>query len=199
VRFLSSMWFSRLLVPGANPLRRTALKFVRNRWASNSSNSRRASPYSILGVTEETSIAVTYKDVKERFVKLALEYHPDRTGGGSGEQFLKIRQAFESVKELPDGSCAVTDDETDETMWSDDSLSNWFFEETGQNISFRMDFKTRKEVAEVANMAQGGLDKGGMWEMARMIAREEECSPSVEKPKLVEQGENVGTRRRRKR
>jgi hypothetical protein len=187
---------SRLLLVDANP-RRTALKLFCNRWASSSST--RATPYSILGVTEVTGATVTYKDVKDKFVKLALEHHPDSTGGGSSKQFLKIRQAFESIKQLPDGSCTVGDDEVDQAVWSDDSLSNWFFEETGQNISFRMDFKTRKEVAEVANMAQGGLDKGGMWEMARMVAREEECSPSVEKPKLVEQGENAGTRRRRKR
>lgn len=170
------------------------LRVVCNRCASTSNQS----PYSILGIDDKKAAEISYKDVKASFVKLALEHHPDRTGGGSSDQFLKFRQAFESIKELPDGSCTVVDG-PDEALWSEDSMADWFFEETGQNLSFRMDFKTRKEVAEVANMSQGGLDKGGMWEMARMIAREEECSPSVEKPKLVEQGESVSTRRRRKR
>mmetsp|Transcript_12578 Transcript_12578/g.20964 ORF Transcript_12578/g.20964 Transcript_12578/m.20964 type:complete len:191 (+) Transcript_12578:47-619(+) len=162
-----------------------------NRWTSSN-----ASPYSILGIADKGA-AAPYKDVKENFFKLALEHHPDRNGGGCSKHFLKVREAFESIKELPDGGCAVVDD-VDAALWSDDSLSDWFFEETGQNLSFRMDSKTRKEVAEVANMAQGGLDKGGAWEMARMIAREERCSSSVENPKLVEQGENVATSRRRR-
>ena len=150
-----------------------------------------SSPFSILGLTESTR--PKYSDVKAAFVTLALEHHPDRTGGNA-DDFLKVRRAFESIRELPDGSCAVSED--DDLEWSDDSLSGWFFQETGQGLSFHMDSSTRKEVTEVvANMSQSGLDKGGMWDMARMIAREEELSPSKEEPKQL--GDTTNRRRKR--
>lgn len=150
-----------------------------------------SSPFSILGLTESTR--PKYSDVKAAFVTLALEHHPDRTGGNA-DDFLKVRRAFESIRELTDGSCTVSED--DDLEWSDDSLSGWFFQETGQGLSFHMDSSTRKEVTEVvANMSQSGLDKGGMWDMARMIAREEELSPSKEEPKQL--GDTTNRRRKR--
>ncbi|KAL3926429.1 MAG: hypothetical protein SGARI_005613 [Bacillariaceae sp.] len=37
-----------------------------------------------------------------------------------------------------------------------------------------MDIQTRKEVIDMSSQAQGGLDRGGMWEMARKMAEQEE-------------------------
>jgi hypothetical protein len=82
------------------------------------------------------------------------------------------------------------------------------YEETGhQDIMFRMDMSTRREVIEIAeSQSQGGLDRGGMWEMARAMADQEKSlkkskhsGPSVpvgiEPPQTPERG---GRRRRLK-
>mmetsp|Transcript_33100 Transcript_33100/g.49969 ORF Transcript_33100/g.49969 Transcript_33100/m.49969 type:complete len:176 (+) Transcript_33100:440-967(+) len=156
---------------------------------------RYKSSFTILGIKDDGK-PISYRDVKKAFVEKALEHHPDRSTGSSDE-FVKVRRAFESIKELPDGSCLIVgQNETSE--WTDQSLSDWFLHETGQPLSFHMNSATRKEVAEVANtMQQGGLDKGGMWEMARMIAREEADSPSTPEPKQLEETKITKRRRRR--
>lgn len=70
----------------------------------------------------------------------------------------------------------------------DSSFNDWFYQETGTSLSFYMDSATRKEVADVvtSNMSPGGLDRGGMWEMARMIAREEEAKSLGNNNQVVE-------------
>mmetsp|Transcript_10629 Transcript_10629/g.15644 ORF Transcript_10629/g.15644 Transcript_10629/m.15644 type:complete len:182 (+) Transcript_10629:376-921(+) len=149
----------------------------------------------ILGITNDEN-SISYDDVKKAFVKQALKHHPDRSTGSSAE-FVKVRRAFESVKELPDGSCLIIG-EDEMIQWTDQSLSDWFLHETGQPLSFHMNSATRKEVAEVANtMQQSGLDRGGMWEMARMIAQEEADCPSRPEPKQLEEPKTTSRRRRR--
>jgi hypothetical protein len=155
-------------------------------------------PFSVLGLASNNAPA--YKEVKRKFVELALQHHPDRSGG-SADSFLKVRQAFEAIRELPDGTCTLSDQldglKSAGNSWSDDRISDWFFRETGQSISFRIDYATRKQIAIAATLAPGGLDRGGMWEMARMIAQEERCNPSSEEPKQVQGGENNPRRRKR--
>ena len=149
-------------------------------------------PYAILGINVPSSSSESrpkYSLVKASFIERALEHHPDRPGG-TVDQFRRVRQAFESIRELSDGTSQVignaNDDDTshhDATndINDDSSFDDWFFQETGTNLSFYMDSATRKEVADVvaSNMSPGGLDRGGMWEMARMIAREEEAKPRI--------------------
>ena len=91
------------------------------------------------------------------------------------EEFIRLRKAFEAIRESSDGTARLVE-EGDASSWSDDNFQAWFYEETGhQDVMFKMDFGTRKEVIDIANnQSQGGLDKGGMWEMARTMAQQEE-------------------------
>jgi hypothetical protein len=144
------------------------------------------------------------------------------------EQFIRFRQAFEAIKETHDGGATVAseDDVHDDyygnisrtgsrssTMWtSDDEFKAWFYEETEHSdVMFKMHLSTRKQVIDLVheNQSQGGLDKGGMWEMARNMARQQETLVRHQKDNFgrptsiaLESGSNSsssGQRRRRKR
>ena len=52
-------------------------------------------PYEVLGVLADDSLAV----IKAAYTKLALKYHPDKNNRQT-EQFLKIQQAWEKIREL---------------------------------------------------------------------------------------------------
>jgi hypothetical protein len=139
---------------------------------------RRENPFEILGIPK----TATYQQVKRRFVELALQHHPDTKENDnrnekSSEEFIRLRQAFEAVKEDQNGMASTRDELDEESLWSsDEEFHAWFYEETRHaDLLFRMDLMTRKEVIEVGeNLAQGGLDRGGMWEMARRMAEQEE-------------------------
>uniref|UniRef100_A0A7S4AQN7 J domain-containing protein n=1 Tax=Pseudo-nitzschia australis TaxID=44445 RepID=A0A7S4AQN7_9STRA len=139
-------------------------------------------PFEILGVSN----TATYAEVKQRFLELALKHHPDHstthstseddnnsTSERSVVDFIRFRKAFESLKEDMDGTASQV--ENGASSWTDDEFKAWYYEETGHtDLKFRMDIKTRKEVIDVYNQqVQGGLDRGGMWEMARRMAEEE--------------------------
>lgn len=131
-------------------------------------------PFEILGIPRASS----YQEVKRRFVELALKHHPDLSSSseeGDSTEFVRVRQAFEMIRETEDGSARLSC-EGEGTGWSDEEFQAWFHEETGhQDVLFRMDIATRKEVIDIANsQSQGGLDRGGMWEMARSMAEQQE-------------------------
>jgi len=175
------------------------MTFSKSRVASNKASSSgdiNREPFDILGVPENTS----YANVKSAFLRLALKHHPDMKTG-SAKEFTRIREAFEALREGPNGLCVLHSHHTDNSTapWTDESLYKWIHRETGQDLSFRMDSNTRRQVAKASTMSQGGLDKGGMWEMARMIALEEQQNPSPkELPKELEAPTSTSTRRRRK-
>ena len=131
-------------------------------------------PFDILGIPKVS----TYHEVKRRFVELALQHHPDLNANGDSSEFLRFRQAFEQIRESQDGTAQLGNEEDgSSSRWSSDQeFMAWFHEETGhQDVMFRMDLKTRKEVIDMANtQSQGGLDRGGMWEMARAMAEQED-------------------------
>jgi DnaJ-class molecular chaperone len=189
-------------------------------WFSNSGNSnirypsiQGENPFDILGIPKNSS----YEGVKRKFVELAMKTHPDisskREDGkeaGSVEDFIRLRQAFEAIHKNSDGTARLVDDGED-SSWSDDNFKAWFYEETGhQDVMFAMDLATRKEVMDIAeSQSQGGLDKGGMWEMARNMA-EQEKSLKNQKQNFTKtsvgveagaggQGTNNGPRRRKRR
>ena len=171
-----------------------------------SSNNASYCPFQVLKIPKSSS----YADVKKAFVKLALEHHPDTAHDKSlsHETFASIRQAFESIRN--DNGRATTADGVDNnnhTEWTDESLDSWFYQETGQHLSFHMDSSTRQEVKEVAEtMSRGGLDTGGLWDLANMIARQERNKTAGEDPLQVTCGtkdktanaSDTGRRRRRR-
>jgi DnaJ-class molecular chaperone len=127
-------------------------------------------PFDILGIPKSSS----YKEVKSRFVELALANHPDTSQNQDSIKFIRLRKAFESIRESQDGG-AEKRERDDYVGWTDEEFQAWFLEETGHpDVLFRIDLATRKEVVSVAKTcAQGGLDRGGMWEMARAMAEQE--------------------------
>ncbi len=128
-------------------------------------------PFEVLGIPK----ASTYHEVKRRFVELALQHHPDlSSNGGDASEFVRFRRAFEMIRETKEGHARLVEPK-EESEWSDQEFQAWFYEETGhQDVMFRMDIATRKEVVDIANsQSQGGLDRGGMWEMARSMAEQE--------------------------
>lgn len=130
-------------------------------------------PFEILGIPK----ASTYHEVKRRFVELALKHHPDLSKDGDSTEFLRIRKAFEMICETKDGNARLSNPSEDGAEgWTEEEFQAWFYNEIGhQDVMFRMDFGTRKEVTEIAkSQSQGGLDRGGMWEMARAMAQQEE-------------------------
>jgi hypothetical protein len=131
-------------------------------------------PFDILGIPKSSS----YESVKRRFMELALKHHPDVSENddddGGVEEFIRLREAFEAIRENTDGTLRLM--KNGESLMSDDEFQAWFYEETGHHdIMFRMDLTTRKEVIEAVNtQSQGGLDHGGIWDMARRMAEQEE-------------------------
>tara|TARA_R110000744_G_scaffold25635_6_gene63498 strand:+ start:234 stop:608 length:375 start_codon:yes stop_codon:yes gene_type:complete len=53
---------------------------------------RRSKSYEVLGVDEDSDD----EDIKKAFRKKALKHHPDKPGG-SKEEFIKIREAYEDL------------------------------------------------------------------------------------------------------
>ena len=151
-------------------------------------------PFQVLGISNKSS----YEEVKRAFVKLALEHHPDtsRASSPSVDRFTEIREAFESIQDV--NGQAVILAHMERHKWNHETLHDWFRRETGQNLSFRMDAATRRQVAAAASMSPGGLDRGGMWELARKIAREEKESPVKDDPLQIEGGSYQRSRRRKK-
>lgn len=126
----------------------------------------------MLGVSRGSS----YRQVKEAFLKLALEFHPDRQGKNdnkkNSEEFIRIRKAFEVIKADSNGRAEATD----EPQWSEEEFREFMVEQTSEFLSFRMDHDTRQEVIDtVDKLSPGGLDRGGTWLMARMLAERENC------------------------
>ena len=62
-----------------------------------------------------------------------------------------------------------------ESFWRDDrEFDSWFKEETGHHapFMFEMDIETMREVAEMTESNEGGgLDRGGMWHLAKMVSQ----------------------------
>lgn len=135
-----------------NPSRLHAASRTLRRGSTTASN-----PYAVLQLHPHSD----YDTVKTAFLKAALQHHPDRQGGNQ-EKFLRVRQAFETILKQKNEEKALYKNEKD--------FNRWFEEESRQFLSFEMNDATVKEVVRVyRTMSSGGKDKGGYWEMARLI------------------------------
>lgn len=145
-------------------------------FASDASSRGGGDPFRILGVPRGSS----YQSVKETFIKLAHKHHPDRLQSSDGSEesaamFIRIRQAFELIREGQNGEA----ESTGESQWSKEDLEEFMNEQTADFLSFKMDHDTRKAVIQtVTDLSPGGLDRGGTWEMARMLAQREKGAPN---------------------
>ena len=131
-------------------------------------------PFATLGIVR--SPTMKYTNVKSKFLKIAMKYHPDMTSQctdaereANKDLFVSARKAFESIVANPDGM-AILKTEADNYIEEEDDFEVWFKNEAGYDIPF-MDAATMKEVAEMTDTVGGGLDRdGGMWTLARMVA-----------------------------
>jgi DnaJ-class molecular chaperone len=127
-------------------------------------------PFLILGVSQQTT---DYSTVKSAFLKAAMKHHPDQSSG-SGEDFLRVRAAFEQIiaglKPVKDGGEDQQQQRPTRMYRSEQEFQDWFRNETKQFLSFGMTDDTVNEVVNVyKTMASAGKDKGGYWEMARLV------------------------------
>lgn len=124
-----------------------------------------------------------YKDVKKKFLKIAMTNHPDTHADNLSKEekekmrnkFIAARVAFESLVEDPDDGTAIRIKEHMENEQMEANFESWFKGETGLNTPFQFDLdpETMKEVAKMTEKMggeSGGLDRdGGMWTLARMV------------------------------
>ena len=137
------------------------------RWVTSKKRSRQAlrdkgkDAFLILGVSRKDS----YAHVKKTFLRIAMAHHPDthsadtpETAMKHREKFMEARSAFEAIVAGPDGS-AILKVESDKYQAEDD-LEAWFRTETGHDMPF-MDARTMREVAEMTETSDIGLDRDG--------------------------------------
>eukprot|EP00980_Cylindrotheca_fusiformis_P012446 scaffold3054_cov129-Cylindrotheca_fusiformis.AAC.10 len=173
---------------------------------------RRKDPFKVLGIPEAT----LYKDAKKKFLKIAMQNHPDTHGEDMSEDekekmrdvFINSRMAFESLVEDSDGTAILVEDAEDAM----DNFDSWFKHETGFDTPFQVDLdpETMKEVAKMTDEIGGesGLDRdGGMWALARMVTSTVKAGGDAATMLRLDAGDgkdrnrkhNGGLRRRRRR
>jgi DnaJ-class molecular chaperone len=121
-----------------------------------------------------------YKDVKRKFLKIAMTNHPDTHAEDLTEEerekmrdiFIEARIAFELLTEDDDGTAILLSEKEEEDKM--ENFDSWFKHETGFSTPFQFDIdpETMKEVAKMTEAIGGdsGLDRdGGMWALARMV------------------------------
>lgn len=121
-------------------------------------------PFKVLKVPKES----LYKDVKVKFLKIAMANHPDMQPEGISEKeqeamrdkFIEARMAFERLEEDPEDGTAIL---VEELIDRESNFDSWFKNETGLKNPFdvNIDPETMKEVAEMTEKL------GGMEGMAR--------------------------------
>jgi len=152
--------------------------YQQRRWVTSKKRQRQLArakgedAFVVLGVSRADS----YGQVKKTFVRIAMRHHPDTSASKTPEEqeehkekFLAARKAFEAIVEGPDG-LAILKTESDDYDEEED-LDAWFKAETGHDMPF-MDAQTMKEVAEMTECSDIGLDRdGGMWTLAKMVTQ----------------------------
>eukprot|EP00536_Pseudo-nitzschia_multiseries_P013691 jgi/Psemu1/212485/e_gw1.602.4.1 len=138
----------------------------------------RKNPFRVLKIPDGS----LYKDVKKKFLRIAMSNHPDTHANNSEgltekekdamrDRFIEARMAFEMLVEDPEDGTAILVEEKEDR---DSNFNSWFRNETGLKNPFDVDIdpETMKEVAEMTEKLGGsqGMDRdGGMWALARMV------------------------------
>jgi exopolysaccharide biosynthesis predicted pyruvyltransferase EpsI len=121
----------------------------------------------------------SYETVKAAFIKAAMQHHPDHSKSlNSNAEFVRIRQAFEEIiSVVRSNNNNGTDNNTKHETWeSDAEFNEWFTMQTGEYLTFEMNQQMRQEVIHVyRTMSSGGRDRGGHWEMARLLTEREDA------------------------
>ncbi|GMI33905.1 hypothetical protein TrCOL_g5247 [Triparma columacea] len=116
----------------------------------------------ILGVSIEDSQSTT--KLKSRFIELAKQTHPDVSSPPPNlPSFATIRSAFEALMDQ-----AAKNSPTKSPEEATSNFDTWF----RQHV-FSASNSTLDEISAAASLSPGGLDKGGMWDLARQVAAEE--------------------------
>ncbi len=123
-------------------------------------------PFKVLKVPKES----LYKDVKVKFLKIAMANHPDMHTDGLSEneqqamrdRFIEARMAFERLEEDPTDGTAIL---KEELIDRESNFDSWFKNETGLKNPFDVDLdpETMKEVAEMTEKMGGqqGMERDG--------------------------------------
>ena len=135
-------------------------------------------PFKVLKVKE----GMLYKDVKIKFLKIAMNNHPDTYHSSANDDinekeqqekmrntFINARIAFEALTVDTDGTAILVTDTVDE----EENFDSWFKNETGHKNPFDVDIdpETMKEVAKMTEDVGGdqGLDRDGGSELLVVV------------------------------
>jgi DnaJ-class molecular chaperone len=135
----------------------------------------------------------SFETVQKAFVKLALEHHPDTAEHATTEGFVRIRHAYERIRDgdKKNKKNPFSRSENDETTtaynthnppqnpgdidradWTEDDFLDWFHDQTGQRVSSAQ----RRELIELhRSRVPGAVYQGSMWELARRLAQEQDA------------------------
>ena len=167
---------------GTSPMRRLAPPLAR--FLSSSRSARRLAALELLGCDASSG----RDDVRDAFYELAKKHHPDRNPDGL-EYFKKLVVAFEDARSGADAAAADDDDEFEMTGAAADPLAVFL------RVEAERAAELRRELTAANALSAGGLDKGGMWELARQVAETLPPGDDAEAPRALP----AGRRRRRRR
>jgi hypothetical protein len=155
------------------------------RFLSSSRSARRLAALELLGCDASSG----RDDVRDAFYELAKKHHPDRNPDGL-EYFKKLVAAFEDARSGADAAAAAAeDDEFEMTGAAADPLAVFL------RVEAERAAELRRELTAANALSAGGLDKGGMWELARQVAETLPPGDDAEAPRALP----AGRRRRRRR
>lgn len=140
-------------------------------------------PFNTLGFSNVNNDdePIRYSAVKKSFLSLALKHHPDNKDDDCTKMFLKIKNAFDQIRESNGIAILHEDDDDDEGKMSNDEYESWFHSETGKHANvgeLNLSKETIKEVTDMISKSSeitgaGELDRsGGIWAMAKMISQD---------------------------
>jgi hypothetical protein len=217
MRFFSSSFLLNMMQLLLQPIRQQSAPLLASRSFS-------SCPFQTLGLKNsrqrqsssrapsKSASVITYEQVRSAYRKLALVHHPDTADksfpNGSevdARHFNRIKDAFDAIVEGPGGMAVLRDPSSKSFGHSNstnnedaNSSSNLHHETNHTFLHPSLNPSILREVAQVADMSPGGLDRGGMWQYASMVRNmaEEEGLPPLQVGGDVE--EEKKTRRRRR-